>query len=266
MNFLILSKSKTRMWMIFAVVLIVCVVVGLLFVKRNSSKIILNTTELEMIFVEGGTFLMGCTEEQGSDCSADERPAHSVTLNSFSIGKYPITQGQWRALMGKTRSQSPKGDNYPIETVSWLDAQKFIQRLNAATGKQYRLPTEAEWEYAARGGNKSRGYKYSGSNTMNEVGWFANNSKNRTRQVGLKLPNELGIHDMSGNTWEWCEDRYGNYPASPQNNPTGPLSGIHRVLRGGGYNYDAQGCRVSCRYARPSEYHDGLTGFRVAHP
>ncbi|MBR5249759.1 MAG: SUMF1/EgtB/PvdO family nonheme iron enzyme [Bacteroidales bacterium] len=217
---------------------------------------------IEMVFVEGGTFKMGATSEQGSDADSDEKPVHSVTVSDFYIGKYEVTQAQWKAVMGDNPSYS-KGDNLPVENVSWNDIQEFIKKLNQLTGKTYRLPTEAEWEYAARGGKKSKGYKYAGSNNIEDVAWYTNNSSSHTHPVGQKQPNELGLYDMSGNVWEWCQDRYGNYNSSSQTNPTGPASGSNRVLRGGSWCNSARLCRVSdrCSYDPSSRYY--TFGFRL---
>ena len=225
--------------------------------------------ESEMVFVEGGTFNMGCTSEQGTECWDNENPKHSVTLSSFSIGKYEVTQGQWIALMGSNPS-GVKNDNYPVDLVSGNDAQEFIRRLNAATGKNYRLPTEAEWEYAARGGVKSKGYKYSGSNNLSDVAWIdVNSNTNGSKSihpVGTKQPNELGIYDMSGNVWEWCGDWYDEYPASPQHDPAGPLSGSYILTRGGCYFSEARQCRVAFRsYSHSSSRYKGH-GFRLLLP
>ena len=217
---------------------------------------------IEMVLVQGGTFTMGCTSEQGSDCDNDERPAHRVTVSTFYMSKYEITQKQWVEIMGSNPSKF-KGDNLPVEQVSWKDVQKFIRKLNAKTGKQYRLPTEAEWEYAARGGTKSKGYKYSGSNTLSNVAWYDDNSGNTTHPVGSKMPNELGLYDMSGNVWEWCGDWYGDYGSSFQTNPTGASSGSYRVLRGGGWGDDARYCRVSYRYGSHPGDRGGGIGFRL---
>jgi len=219
--------------------------------------------EPEMILVQGGTFWMGCSGEQGSDCDSGESPLHSVTVSSFYIGKYEVTQKQWQLIMGNNPSNF-KGDNLPVEDVSWNDTQEFIRRLNEATGKQYRLTTEAEWEYAARGGNKSQGYKYSGGNLLNDVAWYTDNSGSATHPVGTKRSNELGIYDMSGNVWEWCQDWYGTYPSSPQRDPMGSLSGSDRVFRGGGWNYGAGNCRVSRRGDSSPGNRSDLLGFRVA--
>lgn len=209
--------------------------------------------EPEMVFVQGGTFLMGCTVEQGSDCYAAESPSHLVTVSDFYIGKYEITQAQWEAVMGMDISQqhdkSYDGEdfNIPMNSVSWYDVQEFIHRLNALTGKQYRLPTEAEWEYAARGGKQSCGYKYSGSNNIEQVAWHSGNSNEIIHQVGTKNPNELGIYDMSGNVWEWCSDWYGPYDNKRVINPTGANSGTYRVFRGGSCYNNTFRCRVVYR-------------------
>jgi len=237
----------------------------------------LNEQIPEMVFVEGGTFSMGCTNEQGSDCEKDEKPAHRVTIGDFYIGKYEITQKQWQSIMGTTvRQQRDKadasypikgeGDNYPMYYVSWNEVQEFISRLNTATGKQYRLPTEAEWEYAARGGSKSWGYKYSGSNTLDDVAWYDGNSGATTHAVGTKMPNELGIYDMSGNVWEWCSDWYSEnyYSNNTQTNPKGPLSGSGRVGRGGGWDSGARGVRVSNRCAYTPDFRSNDLGFLLA--
>ena len=218
---------------------------------------------IEMVFVEGGTFQMGATSEQGSDAEADEKPVHSVTLSDFYMGKYEVTQAQWKAVMGKNPSHFTGDDNLPVERVSWEDVQEFIQKLNTLTGKTYRLPTEAEWEYAARGGKKSQGYKYAGSNTVRGVAWYGENSGNQTHPVGQKQPNELGLYDMSGNVWEWCQDRYGYYRSSSQTNPIGPTSGSYRVLRGGSWNNFAISFRVSNRNKKSPDYRDSNFGFRL---
>ena len=221
------------------------------------------TPNIEMVFVKGGTFTMGATAEQGSDAYDSEKPTHSVTLSDYYIGKYEVTQAQWRAVMGNNPSKFT-GDNNPVEQVSWNDVQEFITKLNAQTGKRFRLPTEAEWEYAARGGNQSKGYKYSGGNSISEVAWYDNNSGSKTHPVGQKTPNELGIYDMSGNVWEWCQDWYGSYSSSSQTNPTGPSSGSYRVLRGGCWYTFAGICRVSnLTYYNP-DYRSDYFGFRLA--
>jgi len=198
-----------------------------------------------MIYVDGGTFTMGATPEQGSN-AYDEKPAHQVTLSSFSIGRYEVSQEEWEAVMGSNPSKF-KGSKLPVEQVTWNDCQTFIHKLNQLTGKQFRLPTEAEWEYAARGGNKSRGYKYAGGNDLGSVAWYNGNSGGKTHDGGQKQPNELGLYDMVGNVWEWCQDWYGKYSSSSQTNPNGSSSGSFRVTRGGGWGDDAGYCRVSFR-------------------
>ncbi|GHT44902.1 hypothetical protein AGMMS49965_21350 [Bacteroidia bacterium] len=230
-------------------------------------------TELEMVTVAGGTFTMGATAEQGIDYDSDEHPTHSVTLSSYAIGKYEVTQKLWWDVMGSWPGTAPsttygKGDNYPMYNVSYGDIQSFLTALNTKTSKNYRLPTEAEWEYAARGGDKSKGYKYSGSNTIGAVAWFAGNSDYKVNIVGTKSPNELGVYDMSGNVWEWCRDWYGSdyISSSSQTNPTGAVSGSDRVLRGGSWYGNAASCRVSDRsYYAPSFRNDGI-GFRLVLP
>ena len=218
---------------------------------------------IEMVYVKGGTFTMGATAEQGSDAYSNEKPTHSVTLSDYYIGKYEVTQAQWKAIMG-TNPSNCKGDNLPVENVSWNDIQEFSTKLNAQTGKKFRLPTEAEWEYAARGGNQSKGYKYSGSNKISEVAWYGDNSNSKTHPVGQKTPNELGVYDMSGNVWEWCQDRWGSYSSSSQTNPTGPSSGSIRVLRGGGWYSIARYCRVSLRNCYSPDFRSDYYGFRLA--
>ena len=221
-----------------------------------------NLPDIAMVYVSGGTFTMGATSEQGSDAENDEKPAHNVTLSGYYIGKYEVTQELWEAVMGSNPSYF-KGDNLPVENVSWNEVQEFLRKLNAMTGKRYRLPTEAEWEFAARGGNSSRGYKYSGSDNIGSVAWYGNSKGGGTHAVGTKLPNELGIYDMSGNVWEWCQDWYGSYSSSPQRNPKGPNSRSYRVSRGGCWRFSARYCRVSKRYSAPIICAFTL-GFRLA--
>ena len=214
--------------------------------SKPSNEAIIQRLVKNMVYVEGGTFTMGATSEQGSDAESDEKPIHQVTLSSFSIGKYEVTQEEWEAVMGNNPS-SFKGSKRPVERVSWNDCQEFIRKLNTMTGKHFRLPTEAEWEYAARGGNKTIGYKYAGSDNFDRVAWCNNNSGDTTHDVGQKSPNELGLYDMSGNVWEWCADWYGSYNSNSQTNPSGPSSGSYRVRRGGSWINSAWCCRVSYR-------------------
>ncbi len=216
----------------------------------------LNKLINNMVYVSGGTFIMG------GDESSDQTPTHSVTLSSYYICKYEVTQALWRAVMGSNPSKF-KGDNLPVEQVSWNDCQTFINRLNSYTGRNFRLPTEAEWEFAARGGNYSRHYKYSGSNYIGDVAWYTDNSGNRTHPVGTKQANELGLYDMSGNVWEWCSDWYGSYSSYSQSNPTGATSGFGRVERGGNWCGLARYCCSSHRsYYAPGNSFDDL-GLRL---
>ena len=219
---------------------------------------------IDMVRVEAGTFTMGATPEMGDPFDAD-KPAHRVTLtNDYYIGKYEVTQALWKAVMGNNPSNF-KGDNLPVEKVSWDDCQEFISKLNRITGKTLRLPTEAEWEYAARGGNNSRGYQYSGSNNLSDVAWFRGNSGGKPHAVGTKQPNELGIYDMSGNVDEWCQDWYwyGAYSSSSQVNPTGANSGSDRVFRGGSWSGEARYCRSSYRLYYTPDHSNYSLGLRL---
>jgi formylglycine-generating enzyme required for sulfatase activity len=214
---------------------------------------------IDMVYVQGGSFQMG-----SNDGEVDEKPIHSVTLSDFYIGKFEITQAQWKLIMGNNPSNFSNCDNCPVEQVSWNDAQKFITILNQKTGKTYRLPTEAEWEYAARGGQKSKGYIYSGSNNIFDVGWMDANSNFSTHPVGQKQMNELGIYDMTGNVWEWCQDLYGVYPTESQTNPKGSGTGTDIVTRGGGWSINADPCRVANRANRATDFVFSAYGFRLA--
>ncbi len=227
----------------------------------QSQTFTVNGVSFKMISVKGGTFTMGGTYEQGGETYDDEKPTHSVTLSDYCIGETEVTQALWTAVMGSNPSGF-KGDNLPVESVSWYDVEEFLTKLNQKTGRFFRLPTEAEWEYAARGGNKSQSYKYSGSNNLDFVAWYGN-ANGHTHDVKSKQPNELGIYDMSGNVWEWCADWYGNYSNYSQTNPTGPSSGSGRVLRGGSWNYGARDCRVSNRLNFSPDYRNSNRGFRL---
>ena len=217
-----------------------------------------------MVPVEGGTFTMGATAEQGSDAFDGEKPAHKVTLSSYYIGQTEVTQELWTAVMGSNPSEfQGDGSNLPVECVSWNDCQEFITKLNAITGRRFRLPTEAEWEYAARGGNKSRGYKYSGGNDIGSVAWYDDNAGDKTHAVATKSANELGIYDMSGNVCEWCQDRNGDYSSAAQANPTGATSGSYRVYRGGSWINGARYCRSSYRSSLGPSYGFYFLGLRL---
>ena len=222
-----------------------------------------NGISIEMVKVEAGTFMMGATSEM-KDPSSDEKPLHQVTLtNDYYMGKYEVTQALWRAVMGSNPSYF-KGDNLPVEKVSWKNCQKFISKLNKMTGRKFRLPTEAEWEYAARGGKRSRGYQYSGNSNISNVAWYDGNSGSKPHPVGTKQANELGIYDMSGNVYEWCSDWYGSYSSSSQTNPTGSDSGVCRVCRGGCWSGKARRCCLSCRFDCTPGYRFSFHGLRLA--
>ncbi len=234
-------------------------------IRKGEQTFTVNGVSFTMRPVEGGTFQMGATSEQGSDAFDWEKPVHSVSLNDYYIGETEVTQALWKAVMGSNPSNW-QGDNLPVENVSWDDCQEFIRKLNQKTGKNFRLPTEAEWEYAARGGRKSKGYKYAGSNSIGNIAWYNDNSGRKTHPVKGKAANELGLYDMSGNVWEWCQDWYGDYNSGSQSNPTGPSTGSYRVLRGGGWGVIAGYCRVSFRsYGNPGIRY-GDYGFRLALP
>jgi formylglycine-generating enzyme required for sulfatase activity len=235
-----------------------------------------NGVSFTMIPVEAGTFEMGATKEQEDDAYSREKPAHWVTLTKdFYMGQTEVTQELWVAVMGSNPSYFTPTNGYedylqrPVELVSWDVCQEFIAELNRLTGQNFRLPTEAEWEYAARGGNLSQFYKYSGSNTLDEVGWFGGNSQQTTHPVATKAPNELGLYDMSGNVREWCQDRYGSYSADPQTDPTGSDNEMieQRVIRGGAWSdSNMRDCRVSWRQRNsPDEINAALSlGLRLA--
>ena len=225
----------------------------------NEQEFTVNGVKFKMIKVEAGTFQMGSTSGD-----SDEKPVHSVTLtHDYYMGETEVTQELWQAVMGNNPSNF-KGSNLPVETVSYQDVEKFLTKLNKLTGKNFRFPTEAEWEYAAKGGNKSQGYTYAGSNTIGDVAWYWDNSDRKTHPVAQKQPNELGLYDMSGNVWEWCYDWKGSYPSGAQTDPTGASSGSSRVGRGGSWNLDAAGCRAANRDSSTPSYRYDNLGFRLA--
>lgn len=220
---------------------------------------------IEMVRIPSGSFWMG---SQSDEAIHDEKPAHKVTLSSFQIGKYEVTQGEWQAVMGTNPSALPKGGNYPVENVSWDDVQKFITKLNQLTGKRYRMPTEAEWEYAARGGKGGPGNDRYGS--LDQIAWYNDNSGGSTHPIGGKQPNAYGLYDMLGNVCEWCQDGDGEYTASAKNNPTGPsLSGSQqewwrRSFRGGSKDQDASRVRAPARFFSPPGDRCEYIGLRLA--
>lgn len=230
-------------------------------VIEKSREFEVNGVRFNMIYVEGGSFMMGAADDD-SEALNDEKPRHKVTLDGYYMAETQVTQALWEAVMGSNPSHF-KGANRPVEYVIWEDCQEFLEKLNALTGMQFCLPTEAQWEYAARGGKHSQGYKYAGSNDLDKVAWYDGNSNRQTHDVKQKQPNELGLYDMTGNVWEWCNDRFHEnyYANSPEHNPQGPGSGFRRVLRGGGWNGYARGCRLSCRiyyFPDPGDYGNGL--------
>lgn len=227
----------------------------------NNGELKVKDVTYEMVSVAGGTFTMGATSEMEGPFD-DEKPKHQVTVGGFSIGRTEVTQGLWKAVMGN-RPSALRGDFRPVESVSWDDCMKFISKLNDLTGENFRLPTEAEWEFAARGGNNSKHTQYSGSSNIGDVSWYNGNSGRKHHYVAEKQANELGIYDMSGNVWEWCSDRYGNYGNTPQINPTGANCGAKRIIRGGGFLEPAGGCRLSNRSSLYSDESNLMTGLRL---
>lgn len=243
-------------------------------VETHNETFVINGVSFTMIYVEGGTFAMG------EETEVFASPVHDVTLSDYMIGETEVTQELWLAVMGYNPSFYCSTEGYeenlqrPVECIRWNDCQDFIAKLNNCTGRNFRLPTEAEWEFAARGGNKSHNYLFSGSNNLVEVGWVWENipsqdlyNESGTQPVGLKKPNELGICDMSGNVWEFCQDWFAGYSADPQVNPTGPETGTYRVMRGGAFNNSSIGDVSCCVYARmPGGGLNSTKGFRIALP
>lgn len=219
-----------------------------------------NGVSFTMIAVKGGTFQMG-----SDDGYEWEKPVHQVTLSDYYIGETEVTQELWNAVMDSNPSHFTGNMQLPVEMVSWNDCQTFISRLNELTGKTFRLPTEAQWEYAARGGNKSKGYIYSGSNEIDEVAWDWDFQGIPMHPVKTKVPNELGIYNMSGNVIEWCSDWYGPYSSAAQTDPTGPSTGSNRVRRGGGWGSGATDYRVASRFSYSPTYTAGDLGLRLAY-
>lgn len=232
-----------------------------------------NGVTFKMVFVKGGGLYLGCTSGSGS-CDSDEIPSHYVTLSDYYVGETEVTQALWKAVMGYNNNPSNwQGDRLPVEMVSWTDCNEFVSRVNSLLAEQlpqgyrFALPSEAQWEYAARGGQKSSGSLYAGSNNVNFVAWYTVNSGSRTHEVKLKAPNELGLYDMSGNVWEWCEDWYSSSWYSDNVNWTDPVNafaGSNRVLRGGSWYNNVSGCRVSNRNGTAPSYRGDDCGFRLA--
>ncbi len=241
-------------WMAIAVALAICIGIAVWFILPN------NTIQPDMVFVAGGEFVMG---DRVGDGHPDEHPAHKVTISDFYIGRYEVTQAEWVAVMGNNPSRY-KDDNNPVDNVSWCDIQEFIRRLNKLSGKKYRLPTETEWEYAARGGAQSRNYLYSGSDDISVVAWYCENSDGQPHPVGLKRNNELGLYDMCGNVWEWCQDWYGYYNDADQTNTAKQSDSAKRILRGGGWSQNAWQSRISIRDGWTPTETGNSYGFRLA--
>jgi formylglycine-generating enzyme required for sulfatase activity len=251
---------------------------------------------MNMIYVKGGTYTMGCTAEQ-SDCWENEKQTHKVTVSSFFIATYELTLARFKQFVdssgyitdaektgwsyvkkggawikmdsvnwrcGVDGKLLPKSEwNHPVINISWNDAKAYCDWLSKVTGKPYRLPTEAEWEFASRGGNKSEGNKFSGGNKPGEVSWYADNSENNIHAVGQKTPNELGLYDMSGNVWEWCSDWDGDYSAASQNDPKGPETGVNKILRGGSFLSFYWSVRTTNRNSYDPANSCTVNGFRV---
>jgi formylglycine-generating enzyme required for sulfatase activity len=242
-------------------------VVSALLRREGEDRLVtVGSVTFTMIPVKGGTFQMGATKEQTGEARKDEKPVHTVTLDNFQIGETEVSQALWRKVMGSNPS-TYKGNDLPVTNITWEDCQEFIKKLNERTGKQFRLPTEAEWEFAARGGTASKGYMFSGSDEVRSVAWH-NRDSNRDRHNGpyaikSKDPNELGIYDMSGNVNEWCQDWFGDYTADPQTNPQGPATGKEHVYRGGSWWYYGMSCRVSRRNSGVKDVR-GVIGLRLA--
>lgn len=237
-------------------------IVSVLFVISGYAQV----PTIELVHVQGGAFLMGCTDKH-SDCSVNEAPAHPVKLDGFYIAKYEVTQALWMSVMGGKNPSKVIGDSLPVTRISWYDAQTFIGKLNQLTGKKYRLPTEAEWEFAARGGNLSKRYKYSGSNTLEDVAWCKENSDDVPHAVGTKQPNEVGIYDMTGNVYEWCSDGFDMYEPNYYEtieNPKGNNLSETKVYRGGGMTSYWDVCRVSARANSIPNAKFNFVGFRLA--
>lgn len=233
--------------------------------QLQAMRITVNDEIITLVPVRGGTFSMGSEDAQAF---SRERPVHGVSVTGFYMADSEVTQGLWRKVMGSNPAQNAVGDNYPVENVSWEDCQEFIKRLNSLSGRNFRLPTEAEWEYAARGGSYANNYRYSGSDILDRVAWYTDNSGSGTHSVRTKLPNELGLYDMSGNVWEWVADIYssGFYRKSPVDNPVNETTGNNRVYRGGGWNSDARDSRVTCRHDFAPTLRHATIGMRLLLP
>jgi formylglycine-generating enzyme required for sulfatase activity len=226
---------------------------------------ILRQLDNNMKFVAGGDFWMGCDKKNHEVCKEDELPLHKVHVDGFYIGRFEITQKEWKVIMKNNPSKNQSNENNPVESFNLVQLVEFIKKLNYVTGKNFSLPTEAEWEYAARGGIKALNTKYSGSNDIDKVAWFQENSDTNTHIVGLKKPNELGLYDMSGNVWEWCSDFYSDnyYQKSDYQNPKGPKNALLKVVRGGSYKYSSNHCLVNYRTFNNNQVYLNDCGVRL---
>ena len=268
------KKHNHRLWIILAVLLFALLALfGFLILKSSNGKtdisnlshFTVNGVDFEMVYVEGGPFVMG-SDSLGYGIGKDEIPAHKVSVGSYYIGKYEITQRQWEAIMNNNPSHYKGDGNLPVENINFYDAVAFIRNLNDLTGLEFDLPTEAEWEYASKGGKNGGKYDYSGSNNPEDVAWYKNNSDGKTRSVGLKQPNELGIYDMSGNVWEWCRDYYDSTyyrHITDTIDPQGATLSAHRNLRGGSVQLESVYCRNANREGYDPSARDSDYGFRI---
>lgn len=222
---------------------------------------------IDMVLVKGGSFILGCQDGRDVECESQTKPPHPVKVGDYYIGKHEVTQALWTKVMGYNPSRFKGCEQCPVENVSWDSVQVFLKKINRMyPGLGFRLPTLAEWEYAARGGRKSKGYTFIGSNNGLEVGWYDENSGNKTHPVGEKKPNELGLYDMGGNVWEWCSDWFGPYTEDEAVNPTGPLTGTHKAYKGGAWQYSSQYTRPAHRGDLNSYEFNDDHGFRLARP
>ena len=280
------ENKKVFKILISATIVIALIVGGVLISTKDKEEYATTDHPDELTFtvegvnftmrrVEGGSFEMGATIEQESGADNDEWPVHSVTVNDYYMGETEVTQALWYAVMGTTvyeqRDYSNldwpvigEGPNYPMYYISYDECQQFVRRLSDMTNQPFRIPTEAEWEFAARGGLYSQGYRYSGSNSIGSIAWYQANSNKNAHAVKMLPSNELGLYDMTGNLWEWCYDWYGEYGFQSQQDPSGPAYGSKRVFRGGAWYNDANNCRIANRIARVSSYRDNGVGFRLA--
>ena len=258
-----MKKIVTVIIFLLLTAVVSCITVSGRATKESSIYYTVNGVTFRMLPVDGGTFTMG-SKEGDSGAESDEFPEHKVTVSSFMLAETEVTQELWMAVMGNNPSGYNDDALLPVESVTWVDCQNFIAKLNELTGASFRMPTEAEWEYAARGGRYSRGYVYSGSDTLANVGWYKENAGERPHRVKQLRPNELGLYDMSGNIWEWCSDWHAGYEAAEQIDPQGPQEGRTRVVRGGSWLVDAAICRPADRSSGAPRGGGCIVGLRLA--